>query len=97
MPGGNLGSGSGRGQRPDERETPVNGCLAETTPKFGAYNPSDYGADDRPDEGDGHYGPKDPSSRHRSRHGPGGTPRLLGPLFEIIVHGQPPACLGQPN
>jgi hypothetical protein len=86
-------SGSGRGQRSHERKTTVNGCLAETTPQLGADNPSNYGAHNRPDEGDWHHSTKQTSSRHRSRHGPGGTPSLLGPLFEIIVHGPPPASL----
>ena len=34
---------------------------------------------------------KETSSRHCPRHGPSGASCLLGPLFEIIVHG-PPHC-----
>jgi hypothetical protein len=86
-------SGSWRGQRSHERKASVNGRPTETTPELSSDNPSDYSAYDRPDEGDRDYGAKETSSRHCSRHGPGGTARLLGPLFEIIVHGPPPGCL----
>jgi hypothetical protein len=86
-------SGSGRGQRSYERKATVDGCLTETTPYLGADNPSNYGAHNRPNEGDRHHGAKKTSSRHCPRHSPCGTPRLLGPLFEILVHGPPPARL----
>ena len=55
-------SGSGRGQRSHERNPTVNGCFAETTPQLGAHNPSDYGAQDRPDERYRHHGSKETSS-----------------------------------
>jgi hypothetical protein len=51
-------SGSGRGQRSHERKATVDGCLAETTPYLGADNPSNYGAHNRPNEGDRHHGTK---------------------------------------